>query len=84
MVTKIYKAYKFRLYPTKDQEDLFSKHFGATIWVYNHFLNERIVFYKLLQNKFSISFDDKHFLSESINNINQINISLIEICVMTI
>lgn len=37
----IYKAYKFRLYPTKDQELLLSKHFGCTRFVYNHFLNER-------------------------------------------
>jgi putative transposase len=37
----INKTYKFRLYPTKEQEVLLNKHFGHSRWVYNHFLNER-------------------------------------------
>ena len=35
------KTYKFRIYPTKEQESLLSKHFGCTRYVYNYFLNER-------------------------------------------
>lgn len=35
------KTYKFRLYPTKEQEVLLNQHFGHSRWVYNHFLNER-------------------------------------------
>lgn len=35
------KAYKFRIYPTEEQEILLAKHFGCTRYVYNHFLNER-------------------------------------------
>lgn len=35
------KTYKFRLYPTREQEVLLNKHFGHSRWVYNHFLNER-------------------------------------------
>jgi putative transposase len=35
-------AYKFRLYPTPDQEVLMSKHFGCCRFVYNHFLRQRI------------------------------------------
>ena len=35
------KTYKFRIYPTAEQEILLAKHFGCTRWVYNHFLNER-------------------------------------------
>ncbi len=42
-------TYKFRLYPSKDQEILLSKHFGCTRWVYNYFLNERTQYY--LNNK---------------------------------
>lgn len=35
------KVYKFRIYPNKEQEILLSKHFGASRFIYNHFLNER-------------------------------------------
>jgi len=37
---QIHKTYRFRLYPTKKQEELLLKHFGCTRWVYNHFLYE--------------------------------------------
>ncbi len=35
---QIHKSYKFRLYPTKKQEELLLKHLGCARWVYNHFL----------------------------------------------
>ena len=35
------KTYRFRLFPTAEQEILLAKHFGCTRYVYNHFLNER-------------------------------------------
>ena len=35
------KTYKFRIYPTVEQEGLLAKHFGCTRFVYNHFLNEK-------------------------------------------
>ena len=35
------KTYKFKIYPTAEQEVLLAKHFGCTRFVYNHFLNER-------------------------------------------
>ena len=38
-------TYKTRLYPTKKQEILFSKHFGSIRYVYNLFLDKRIQFY---------------------------------------
>lgn len=41
----INKAYEFRLYPTKQQEDLLAQHFGSCRFTYNHFLRERIDFY---------------------------------------
>jgi putative transposase len=37
----INKVYKFRIYPTKEQEMLLNKHFGCSRFVYNYFLNER-------------------------------------------
>ena len=35
------KTYRFRIYPTAEQEILLAKHFGCTRYIYNHFLNER-------------------------------------------
>lgn len=42
-------AYKYRIYPTKDQEILLTKHFGCVRFVWNYFLNERKEYY--LKNK---------------------------------
>ena len=36
----MYKAYKFRMYPTKEQEVLLSKTFGCVRFIYNHFLEK--------------------------------------------
>ena len=36
------KAYQFRLYPTKEQEQLLAKTFGCVRFVYNKMLEERI------------------------------------------
>ena len=36
----MYKAYKFRLYPTFEQEVLINKTFGCTRFIYNYFLNK--------------------------------------------
>lgn len=35
----IHKAYKYRLYPTPEQEQFFAHHFGCTRFVYNYLLN---------------------------------------------
>ena len=35
------KAYKYRIYPTKEQITLIEKHFGSTRFLYNHFLEYR-------------------------------------------
>ena len=42
----INKAYKFRLYPSKEQEILINKTFGCTRLVYNHYLNKKQELYK--------------------------------------
>ena len=39
-------SYKFRLYPTKEQENLIQRTFGCARFVYNHFLEKRINAYK--------------------------------------
>jgi putative transposase len=40
------KAYKFRLYPTKEQEILLNKHFGCARFVYNWALEYKTKYYK--------------------------------------
>jgi putative transposase len=47
------RSYKFRLYPTEDQEILLSKHFGCARYVYNWALNYKTEYYKI--NKKGIS-----------------------------
>lgn len=39
-------AYKFRLYPTKKQKELFSKTFGCCRFIYNKMLEDKISYYK--------------------------------------
>ena len=51
--TTITRGYKFRIYPSKEQEVLFSKTFGCARYIYNYFLNLRNTCY--LENKKSIS-----------------------------
>jgi putative transposase len=36
----IHKAYKFRLYPTNEQQVLIGKTIGCSRFVFNHFLSE--------------------------------------------
>ena len=47
------KAYKFRLYPTKEQEILINKTFGCTRFIYNYFLDKMHEYYK--ENNKSLS-----------------------------
>ena len=44
---KINRAYKFRLYPNREQSELLAKHFGCSRFVYNYFLNQRKEQYRL-------------------------------------
>ena len=43
---RINRAYRFRLYPNKEQENLLARHFGCVMFVYNYFLNQRDEQYK--------------------------------------
>ena len=42
----MHKAFKFRLYPTKEQMTLINKTIGCCRYMYNHFLNRRINLYR--------------------------------------
>ncbi len=50
------KAYKFRIYPNKEQRVQIAKTFGSVRFVYNHYLNERIENYK--KDKTSLNYYD--------------------------
>jgi len=52
----IQKTFKYRIYPTKEQELFLSKQFGSTRFVFNYFLNERKLQY--LENKKHINYYD--------------------------
>ena len=45
------KAYKFRLYPNKEQEILFNKTFGCVRFIYNKMLGDKIEHYKETKEK---------------------------------
>lgn len=45
------KAYKFRLYPNKEQEIYFAKTFGCVRFIYNHMLSDKIEHYKKTKQK---------------------------------
>jgi putative transposase len=56
----IYKAFKYRIYPNKEQEELMLKHMGCSRWVYNYALNKKITSYQETRkglNRFDIQKD---------------------------
>ena len=53
---KVKKSFKYRIYPTKEQEILLAKHFGSKRFVWNYFLNERKNAY--LENNTSLNYYD--------------------------
>ena len=42
----MYRAYKFRIYPNKEQEIMFAKTFGCVRFIYNRMLADKIAYYK--------------------------------------
>ena len=45
------KAYKYRLYPNKEQQEYFSKCFGCVRFIYNRMLSDKIDYYKETKQK---------------------------------
>ena len=45
------RAYKFRLYPNKEQEIMFTKTFGCVRFIYNQMLSDKIKFYNETKQK---------------------------------
>ena len=56
----IYRAYKYRFYPTQEQQVLLAKSFGCARFVYNRFLAMRKQAYQ--DHKMSVSYVDASFL----------------------
>lgn len=40
------KGYKYRIYPNKPQQQILEKHFGATRWIFNYGLDEKVKAYQ--------------------------------------
>ena len=51
-----YRAYKYRLYPTVEQQEFLSQHFGCSRFVYNYFLAHEQNTYKEQQEKLQEEF----------------------------
>ena len=49
-----HKAYKFRIYPSKEQKLLLEKTFGCVRFIYNHYLALRREVYKTKRGPFRI------------------------------
>lgn len=45
------KAYKYRLYPNKEQKEYFAKCFGCARFIYNRMLSDKIEYYKETKQK---------------------------------
>jgi len=60
MINTIRKAFKFRLYPTPEQEGTLASFFGQGRFVYNYFLRKRIDYYakNISKDKKSLNYHD--------------------------
>lgn len=57
------RAYKYRIYPTTEQEQTLAQFFGAKRWIYNHFLHEQKQ--KFMQKEKHLSnFDMNYIITE--------------------
>ena len=45
------KAYKFRIYPNREQKTLFAKTFGCVRFIYNKMLDDKIKYYEKTKKK---------------------------------
>ena len=45
------RAYKLRIYPNKNQIELLEKTFGCVRYIYNYFLNRKIILYNICNNR---------------------------------
>ena len=76
------KAYKYRIYPTKTQEVLLTKHFGCARYIYNYGLERKIKFYsetKKSVSRFTIQADlPKLKKSEDTKWLSEVNAQMLQ------
>ena len=72
---EIHKAYKFRVYPNKDQEVFIRKSCGSCRFVYNYFLAEKTKYYNEHKNdkKKGLSFIETEHLLTDVKKDEQYN-----------
>ena len=58
------KAYKYRIYPTKEQEVMFAKTFGCVRFIYNKMLEDKVEFYNETKQNLTILL---HNIRKSLN-----------------
>ena len=61
----VIKGYKYRIYPTKEQEIQLAKTFGCCRFVYNQMLAKKIEFYKTEKKSLS-KFDSKKYMTNQL------------------
>lgn len=75
----ILRAYKYRLYPNKKQQELINKTIGCCRFVYNYYLNKKIELYKVEQksmtynacaNDLKLLKKEKEWLKEVVDSIS--------------
>ena len=63
---QIYRTYKFRIYPSKEQQNILARYFGSVRFVYNHFLSERKQQYEKTQHS-----DDYYKQAKSLTELKK-------------
>lgn len=54
VIMLIYKAYKFRMYPTKEQISKINSFLGSTRFIYNYFLSKKEKVYKEIKKNYCL------------------------------
>ena len=88
---KINKAYKFRIYPTLEQQNQINKTLGCTRLIYNYYLNKKQTLYntnkkiqniRLFQNFeclcYNLISNKMYFLGCKMENNDDLKISMVE------
>ena len=52
---KIYKAYKFRMYPEKEQKGKLNSFLGTSRFIYNHFLDKKNILYSEKKENYKLN-----------------------------
>jgi putative transposase len=69
------KAFKYRIYPTKAQREIFEQYFGCSRFVFNYYLRKRIDCYAI--HKKGLSYNDNAndlvFLKKELPWLKEVN-----------